>query len=149
MEINDRVDSGSMIDGGESAGVDGLPHADNPDDIDTRSDGDNREVADGCLDPISPDNIVLNGSTQDDKAIDQNQPPGLPDPCSQGAGSRSPSPELPDLDNNPPSSPDIEELCGIVEDEDLALYLEFILLLCNASLDDMDMKMAKEDLEHL
>src|ERR1700683_883000 len=105
MEINDRVDSGSIIDGGESAGVDGLPHADNPDDVDTHSDGDDREVADGCLDPISLDNIVLNSSTQDDEAIDWNQLLGLPDPCSQGAGSRSPSLEPPDLDNNPPSSP--------------------------------------------
>ena len=92
---------------------------------------------------------MLNGSTQDDEAIDRNQPPGLPDPYSQRAGSCSPSPELPDLDNNNPSGPDIEELCGIVEDEDLALYLEFISLLRNTSLDDTDMKMAKEDLERL
>ena len=147
MEIDNRVDSGSIIDCGERVGVDGPPHADNPDNIDTRSDGD-WEIDDGCLDPVRPDNVVLNGSTQDDEAIDWNQPPGLPDPCSQGAGSHPPSLEPPNLDDNPPSGPDIEELCGIVEDENLALYLEFISLLCDASL-DTDMKMAEEDLERL
>jgi hypothetical protein len=148
MEIDDMVDSGSGAGGGESAGVDRLPHADKPDDIDMHSKGNNREVADGCLDPIHLDNIVSNGSTRDDHAIDSNQSSDLPDPGSQAVVSCSPSLEPP-LNNNPRSGPDIEELCGIVEDEDLALHLGFIKLLRNASLDDMGMQMDKEDLERL
>src|ERR1700683_3514618 len=111
MEINDGVDSGTSTGGGERAGVDGSPHADNPDDIDMHSKGNNQEVADGCLDPISSDNIVSNSSTQDDQVINSNQSSDLPDPGSQAVGSHSPSPEPP-LNNNPPSGLEIEELCG-------------------------------------
>jgi len=141
-----EVDSGPGT-GGESAVIGELPHADNSDDMDMRSEEDNWEV-DGCLDPISSDNIVLNSSTQDGQAIDSNPSLSLPDPGSQAAMSRSVSPEL-RLDNNSPGGPDIEELCGIVEDEDLTLYLKFIKLLRNASLDDMGMQMDEEDLERL
>jgi hypothetical protein len=146
MEIDDRVDSDTGTGGGESAGVDGSLHAYTPDDIDIHSEGDNWEVTDGCLDPIISDNVVSNGSAQDGETIDHSS--DLPDPGSQTVGSRSPSPEPP-LDNDHPSGPDIEELCGIVEDEDLALYLEFIKLLRSASLDDTSMKMDEEDLERL
>jgi hypothetical protein len=146
MEIDNRVvDSGST---GESASEAGSPPADYPGDIDMYSEGDNQEIADGCLDPIGSVKILLDGSTQDDHVIDSNQSSDLPDPGSQAVESRSPSPEPP-LNNNPPNGPDIEELCGIVEDEDLALYLEFIKLLRNASLDDTGMQMDEEDLEHL
>jgi hypothetical protein len=147
MEVDDRVDSGTGT-GGESAGIDESPHADNPDDIDMHSEEDNGEDTNGCLDPISSDNVVLNGSAQEDQAIDSNQSSNLPDPGSQAAVSRSVSPELP-LDNNLPGGLDIEELCGIVEDEDLTLYLGFIKLIRDASLDDIGMRMDEEDLERL
>jgi hypothetical protein len=140
MEIDHRVDSGT--------GTGGVESADNLDDVNMYSEEDNWEAADGCLDPVSSDNVVLNGSAQDDQVIDSNQSSDLPDPGSQADISRSLSPE-PSLDNNPPGSLDIEELCGIVEDEDLVLYLEFIKLLRNTSLDDMGMQMDEEDLERL
>jgi hypothetical protein len=148
MEIDNRVDSGTGTGDEESAGIGESPHADNPDDIDMHGEEDNGEVADGCLDPISSDNIVLSGSAQEDQAIDSNRSLNLPDPGSQAAMSRSVSPELP-LDNNLPGGLDIEELCGIVEDEDLTLYLGFIKLLRDASLDDIGMRMDEKDLERL
>ena len=148
MEIDNRLDSDTCTNGGESAGVDGSLHADHLDDVDMHGEGNSQELADGCLDPIRSDNIILTGSTQDDQVINSNQSLDLPDPGSQAVVSHSPSPEPP-LDSNSPSGPDIEELCGIVEDEDLALYLGFIKLLCNASLDDAGMQMEEEDLERL
>src|ERR1700692_250951 len=148
MEINNRLDSDTCTNGRESAGVDGSLHADHLDDVDMHGEGNSQELADGCLDPIRSDNILLTGSTQDDQVINSNQSLDLPDPGSQAVVSRSPSPEPP-LDSNSPSGPDIEELCGIVEDEDLALYLGFIKLLRNASLDDAGMQMEEEDLERL
>ena len=132
MEIDNRLDSDTCTNGGESAGVDGSLHADHLDDVDMHGEGNSQELADGCLDPIRSDNIILTGSTQDDQVINSNQSSDLPDPGSQAVGSHSPSPEPP-LNNNPPSGLEIEELCGIVEDEDLVLHLGFIKLLHNAS----------------
>lgn len=148
MDIYNRLDSDTCTNGGESAGVVGSLHADHLDDIDMHDGGNSQELADGCLDPIRLDNIILTGSTQDDQVINSYQSLDLPDPGSQTVVSRSPSPE-PLLDNNSSSGPDIEELCGIVEDEDLALYLGFITLLRNSSLDDASMQMEVEDLERL
>jgi hypothetical protein len=148
LHADNPGDTGTNTGGGERAGVDGSLHADHPDDIDMHSEGDSQELVDSCLDPIRSDNIVSTGSTQDDQMIDSNQSLDLPDTGSQAVASRSPSPEPP-LNNNSPSGPDIEELCGIVEDEDLALYLGFIKLLRNASLDDAGMQMDEEDLERL
>jgi hypothetical protein len=168
MEIDNILDSDTHTDHGERVGIDGLPHTDNPGDTDADTRGGSAgvdgslqadhtddidmhsswELADSCLDPIRSEKIVSTGSTQDDKVIDSNQSLDRPDPGSRVAVSHSPSPEPP-LDNNPPSGPDIEELCGIVEDEDLVLYLGFIKLLHNASLDDMSMQMDEEDLDRL
>ena len=104
-------------------------------------------IRDSSIDPLDPANVVSYDSVQGQQEINaiesEGKSEGEPDPSSQSC-SLSLEPSLNDKSS---SSLDIKELCGIVEDENLKLYMDFIHLLKDASLDNEGI--GEEDLNHL
>ena len=115
----------------------------------TDSEGDESNVkVDGCLDPFNAGNFIPDWSAADINADATNEEADLGSLANPVIYSPPPSPE-PNLDPDLPTGIDIEELCGLVDDEDMGLNLDFIKLLCAASLDDEGMHMDPEDLHCL
>ena len=68
-------------------------------------------------------------------------------PQSMGEGERQSNVE--EQEEELPGGPDLEELCGLAENEDIKLYLDFVTQINEASLEDDGMTMDPDDLSRL
>ena len=118
------------------------PDSHHPEDVHINS---TKSIGDSFLDPLDPVSSSSVQNRQEDYMSNSGDEPDPDSLASLVTESRSPSPEPP-LDDQSYSGLDIDELCGLA-DENLRQYMDFIHPLHDASLDDEGME--KEVLEHI
>jgi len=93
----------------------------------------------------------IDGHNSNDINDDEHQP----DPVNQQLDSLQPTGEsegqssIEEREEESSGGLDLDELCGLAEDEDIKMYLDFITWIENASLEDDGMKIHPDDLNRL
>src|ERR1700676_3084611 len=102
---------------------------------------------------IDQNNVCTTPSSLEDNIDDNDE--NRPDPGSQQlenlqpAGTNERQSGMDEQEEDSSGGLDLNELCGLAENEDIKMYLDFLTRIKNASLEDDGMRMAPDDLKHL